>query len=183
MIRDQIAALVRGISAHDSLEEDHKTAILEWIASGAPLFRIRKPDVPNRHLVSYIVLTDPARGQVLLVDHKNAGLWLPCGGHVEPDEDPAETVRRELVEELRLEPTFLYRDPFFVTLTRTVGVDSGHDDVSLWYVLKADSTRTPWFDENEFNALAWFGFDEIPFERSDPHLRRFMNKLYTKLEI
>lgn len=29
--------------------------------------------------------------QVLLVDHKNAQLWLPTGGHVEPGEHPRDT--------------------------------------------------------------------------------------------
>jgi 8-oxo-dGTP pyrophosphatase MutT (NUDIX family) len=39
---------------------------------------------------------------VLLVDHKNARLWLPTGGHVEEGEDPRATVVRELKEELGL---------------------------------------------------------------------------------
>jgi hypothetical protein len=25
--------------------------------------------------------------------------------------------------------------------------------------------------------VRWFSFDEIPFERSDPHLRRFVEKM------
>ena len=39
-------------------------------------------------------------GGVLLVNHINAGLWLPPGGHVEPDEHPAQTASREALEEL-----------------------------------------------------------------------------------
>ena len=63
----------------------------------------QKPDVPPKHLVSYFALVDEARGKMLLVDHKLAGLWLPSGGHVEPDEDPRATVVREIAEELNLQ--------------------------------------------------------------------------------
>jgi 8-oxo-dGTP pyrophosphatase MutT (NUDIX family) len=182
-IRGRIAKLVAGVPPLDSIESNHQAEILDWIVSGAQLFRIHKPDVPRRHLVSYVALVDSARRKILLVDHKNAGLWLPTGGHVELDEDPALTARRELAEELKLEASFLYPDPFFLTVTRTIGIDSGHEDVSLWYVLSGDSSRATWFDAAEFNGVAWFGFDEVPFERSDPHMRRFMNKLQSRLGI
>ena len=182
-MRERLADLVRAVPAFDSIEAGHQAQILDWIASGAPLFRIRKPDVPERHLVSYVALVDPAHRKILLVDHKNAGLWLPTGGHVELDEDPAVTARRELAEELKLEAAFLFPDPFFLTVTRTIGLDSGHEDVSLWYVLAGDSEQPTWFDAAEFNMVEWFRFDAIPFERSDPHMRRFMNKLQARLGI
>ena len=57
------------------------------IESGSPIFRIQKPDVPNKHLVSYFVLFDEHNRKILLVDHKKALLWLPSGGHVEIDEE------------------------------------------------------------------------------------------------
>ncbi|MGO9605719.1 MAG: NUDIX hydrolase [Candidatus Binataceae bacterium] len=180
-IRDTIAGLVSAIAAHDATEASHKARVLDWIASGAPLFRIQKPDVPKQHLVSYFVLADLKHRKILLVDHKSAGLWLPSGGHVEPDEDPEATVHRELAEELRLAASFICKGPFFLTITRTIGIDAGHDDVSLWYVLSGDSESRIWFDENEFNAIRWFSFDEIPFDRSDPQLRRFMDKLEAHL--
>jgi 8-oxo-dGTP diphosphatase len=64
-----------------------------------------------------------------------------------------------------------------ITCTTTVGLTAGHRDVSLWYVVKADPQRPPTFDEQEFNAVKWFRFNEVPFERSDPHMRRFIEKL------
>ncbi len=86
-VRDKIAKIVMSIEPLDDLERDHRDSTLEWIRSGAPIFRARKPDVPPKHLVSYFALVDEPRGKLLLVDHKLAGLWLPSGGHVEPDED------------------------------------------------------------------------------------------------
>ncbi|HJO60034.1 MAG: NUDIX domain-containing protein [SAR202 cluster bacterium] len=39
---------------------------------------------------------------VLLHWHKKINLWLPPGGHVEPNEDPVEAVLREIFEETGL---------------------------------------------------------------------------------
>ena len=180
-VRDKIAKIVMSIEPLDDLERDHRDSTLEWIRSGAPIFRARKPDVPPKHLVSYFALVDEPRGKLLLVDHKLAGLWLPSGGHVEPDEDPTATVVRELSEELGLAADFVQAQPLFITVTRTVGEGGGHTDISLWYVLRGDSSRAIEFDRGEFHGVRWFGFDEIPFERSDPHMRRFVGKLRAML--
>jgi 8-oxo-dGTP diphosphatase len=175
-MRGKIDKIVVAIEPLDDLEREHRDSTLEWIRSGAPIFRTMKPDVPPMHLVSYFALVDDRRGKVLLVDHKLAGLWLPSGGHVEPDEDPRATVVREIAEELGLAAEFLNPDPLFITVT-PVGGDGGHTDVSLWYLLRGDSSRAIEFDRGEFHGVRWFGFDEIPFERSDPHMRRFMEKI------
>lgn len=81
----------------------------------------------------------------LLVDHINAGLWLPPGGHVEPDEHPADTARRETREELGIDPVFAEEpaQPSFITVTRTVGRDHRHVDVSLWFLLIGTAGHAP----------------------------------------
>ena len=75
---------------------------------------------------------------ILLVDHKNARLWLPSGGHVEPGEHPRTTVVRELREELGLDLTDALEAPLMLTISETVGISAGHLDVSLWYVINAN---------------------------------------------
>ena len=177
-MRNEIAAVVAAIDPIDELERMHRDSTIEWIRSGAPIFRTKKPEVPPKHLVSYFAVIDQQRGKLLLVDHKLAGLWLPSGGHVEPNEAPDATVARELSEELGLTADFIHAGPLFITVTRT-RKDGGHTDVSLWYLIRGDSSRVIEFDRSEFHSVRWFGFDEIPFERSDPHMRRFMGKLRT----
>jgi 8-oxo-dGTP diphosphatase len=125
-MRTRVETLVQMIQPYDALEQEQISATLTWIASGAPLCRIAKPDVPPQHLVAYFVLVDLAQEKLLLVDHKNAGLWLPGGGHVEPGEHPQATVRRELSEELAISADFLWVDPLFLTVTRTMGATAGH---------------------------------------------------------
>jgi 8-oxo-dGTP diphosphatase len=179
-MRDTIAEIVAAIEPLDELEREHRDSTLAWIRSGAPIFRIQEPDIPPKHLVSYFAVVDEQDGKLLLVDHKLAGLWLPSGGHVEPDEDPRATVVRELAEELGLAADFMQPRSLFITVTQTVGYGS-HIDVSLWYLLRGDSSCVIEFDRGEFHGVRWFGFDEIPFERSDPHMRRFVEKMRRSL--
>lgn len=173
----QVRDIVVHIKPYDDIEAEHIADALSWIDSGAPLFRVVKPDVPPKHLVSYCVLFDPTAEKILLVGHKKALLWLSPGGHVDLNEDPKEAARRECFEELGIEPEFLFEQPIFLTQTLTVGLTAGHTDVTFWYVIKGDSTASYAFDPDEFNDIRWFGLDEIPYEKSDVHQARFIEKL------
>ena len=182
MIRSEIRTIIASITPFDALEATHQMQALDWIDSGAGLFRVRKPATPDPHLVSYFIVIDRTAGKLLLVDHKKARLWLPSGGHVEPNEHPQVTVTREVVEELNMQASFLSERPLFITITETVGVTAGHTDVSLWYVLLGDASTSMQFDAHEFFGVQWFTPDEIPYERADPHLRRFVTKLNAMLD-
>ena len=175
-MRQIIADLVRTIRPYDPLEATHQQETLAWLASGAPLFRTQKPATPPQHLVAYVVLFDPAQQKLLLVDHKNAGLWLPSGGHVEVDEHPGATAAREFFEELGLYAHFVWPEPLFLTVTATVG-GVRHIDVSLWYVVHGDATQLLVYDTSEFHGIAWFALNQLPLTRCDPHLARFAAKL------
>ena len=49
-------------------------------------------------VAGYIYYND----KVLLVHHKKLDLWLPVGGHIEPNETPDEALHREVKEEVGL---------------------------------------------------------------------------------
>ena len=174
-VRAAIRREVASIRPFDAQEADHRSDALGWIDSGAPLFRTAKPATPPKHLVSYFAVVDGF--EILLVDHKNAQLWLPPGGHVEPGEHPRETVQRELLEELGFAAGHDIAEPLMVTCTATVGLTTEHIDVSLWYVVVAARTQRIRYDENEFAGAGWFRYSEAPFHRGDPHLARFLAKL------
>lgn len=175
---EEIAEIVRAIAPHDALEQAHINHTLTWIASGAPLYRTRKPATPAQHLVAYFVLLDRQQDKILLVHHKKSGLWLPSGGHVEPDEHPAATVARELMEELQGQAEFLFFDPLFLTVTQTVGNVAQHTDVSLWYMLHGDCTQPLDFDTEEFHTVAWYPLVALPSPaKMDPQMLRFRGKL------
>jgi 8-oxo-dGTP pyrophosphatase MutT (NUDIX family) len=172
LVRSQLER-IRPTSAN---EREHLDDALAWVDSGAPLCRTEKPATPAKHLVSYFPVVDGEH--ILLVDHKNARRWLPPGGHVEPGEDPRTTAVRELQEELGLGATEEeLAAPVMVTVTETVGLTSGHTDVSLWYLVKRSRSITLAFDTSEFTSVRWFHFSEVPLERADPNLEHFLCKL------
>jgi 8-oxo-dGTP diphosphatase len=179
-MRDQIAPLIGAIEPMDALEAAHRSVALNWIASGAPIFRTRAPDEPPQHLVCYVPLIDTAAGKILLGDDRNSGLLLPNGGRVEPGEDPRTAAIRELREELSIVAEFILEMPFFITVTQTLG-PSSHTDVSFWYPLRGDASSSVEFDRGEFEQMRWFDFEQIPRERTDPHMTRFIAKLKAHL--
>ncbi len=178
--RDRMRAAIREevqlIQPLDELEQETMLDVLAWIDSGAELCRLEKPATPPKHLVSYSAVIDDEH--VLLVDHINAELWLPAGGHVDPGEHPRDTALREAAEELSIEGEFLREGPVFVTIATTVGKTAGHTDVSLWYALRGDRTSSLGFDASEFRDARWFHKDDVPLDRTDRHMSRFLQKLY-----
>jgi 8-oxo-dGTP diphosphatase len=181
LIREEIITIVSSILPFDSVEKEHIDFAKNWIASGVEIFRIAKPDKPNIHLVSYFTIVDPSTSEFLLVDHKKAKLWLPPGGHVEINEHPQETVKREVREELGIEAKFIFEAPLFLTVTNTVGNVTLHTDVSLWYILEGNRHDQITFDTEEFYQIRWFHPNEIPYQNSDPHIRRFVDKSHRYL--
>ena len=173
--------LVRGIDPVDDLEAEHQRDTLRWLESTDDVFRRRKPVTPPRHLVSYVAVVDESDGSSLLVDHINAGLWLPPGGHVEPGEHPAVTAAREAREELGIDPTFATAPvrPSFLTVTETVGIDAGHTDVSLWFVVAGTRGMPVTIDHREFTEARWWTHREILGGPGgfDPHYQRFITKI------
>lgn len=146
------------------------------------MFRRSKPAIPDLHLVSYVVMVDRDNNSSLLVDHINASLWLPPGGHVEPDEHPADTARRELHEELGVDPALLRQleTPTFLTVTQTVGPQPAHTDVSLWFVVPGNRNMALQPDPGEFRSARWWTSVEVlgqPSSRFDPHYGRFASKV------
>ncbi|MFC3965040.1 NUDIX hydrolase [Nocardia jiangsuensis] len=178
---EAVAALISSIAPADDLERAHLHEAAAWVARTADIYRRVKPATPPRHLVTYVVVTTPERDAVFLVDHRKAGKWLPPGGHVEPGEHPGNTARREAEEELGLRPELgAGSAPLFLTITTTVNVDSGHEDVSLWYVTTAAPDAEFTLDEEEFRGGRWWTRDEIAAADPalfDPHLSRFLAKL------
>jgi len=175
-LKDEIAAEIASIGPLDAREHEDMRATLDWIRSGAGIFRIAKPDKPPKHLIAYFVVVDS--DHVLLVDHKNSGLWLPPGGHVDPGEHPRDTVIREAVEELGMKAQFERPEPVMLTVVETVGRTAGHTDVCLWYVLAGDRQVSLDYCREEFNSIRWFHRDEVPATRVEPNLARFFRKFY-----
>ena len=180
VVRERVTAVI----PFDDKEAADQAAILDWIDSGAPLFRVAKPATPARHLAVYFALIDDQNRRVMLVDHLKAKAWLLPGGHVDDGEDPRWSVEREAFEELGIAPKFheLFMQPTFVSVTQTRGEHS-HTDVTLWFALRGDQAAEIRPDPAEFNSVCWFGIDDEDWsaEHFDPHMNRFICKLTSAL--
>ena len=176
-MRDQIRSLLTQIKPLDEIEKKQIEETDSWVASGAPIFRIKKPDVPDKHLISYSILVDGE--YILLGEHKKSGLYLPPGGHIDVDEHPKVAAERELFEELYISPKLISDTPFFLTVSKTTVTPlhpSCHTDVTFWYLFQGNKEIPIAFDEREFSSVKWFKFGELPLERTDNHLKRFQEK-------
>ncbi len=182
-MRSRTHRLVAEIELIDASETADRKDILDWIDSGAPIHRTAKPATPPKQLVSYCVLVDSENDSVLLVDHLDAELWLPTGGHVDPGEDAPDAAIRKIREELSISPPFhpaIGPVPLLVTVTQTQGHSISHTDVNLWFVFAGSVEMELQPDPGEFAATNWSRLEDIrhgPDTRFEPNLPRFVDKL------
>jgi 8-oxo-dGTP pyrophosphatase MutT (NUDIX family) len=108
------------------------------------------------------------REKILLVNHPRYQRWLGPGGHIELDEDPEETVLREVAEETGLtirflrpaEPALDGHKPLPIPQFFSVHeANPPHRHISLEYVLLAESGEAVL--SSEHTALEWLSADEI----------------------
>jgi 8-oxo-dGTP diphosphatase len=124
--------------------------------------------------VSAVVLRDnlePARVHLLLTKRSDTGRWSLPAGIVEPSEQPAAAVLRELLEETRITAEV----ERLVLLTTDPDVIYPNGDtcqfVSMCFRCRYFSGEAQVGDE-ESTEVAWFPADELPDELSDIQRRR-----------
>lgn len=136
-------------------------------------FRWLKDNPPKKHFVVYnVVINDPCK-DFLLVHHRATGLWLPCGGHIEPNETPLNAALRELREELGIEAAPVNGRAFFVSISP--GEESSQH-ACLWFLFPVCSYPAITLNRDELIAANWFSREALPVGDSDPHLTRFLQK-------
>jgi 8-oxo-dGTP pyrophosphatase MutT (NUDIX family) len=114
------------------------------------------------------------QNKVLFVDHKKIKMWVCPGGHVELDEDPEQTLFRELEEETGLtkndvtvlseKPSnvmdkghkFLYTPNFLDMHT----FSDTHDHIGIMYILKSNTDKVI-LEKSAHNAMAWVAENEL----------------------
>lgn len=175
-MREEIRNIISNIKPFDPEEQREIENTLEWIDSGAEIFRIEKYDNPPKHIVTYAIIYDLEENKILMTDHKKAKMWLCPGGHIDINEHPKDCALREAKEELREDFELISETPIFLTSLLTFGLQPKHIDVALWYLMKGDSSKNYDFDRREFNDIKWYDLRGIP-TNTDPHMWRFIRKL------
>ena len=97
-------------------------------------------------------------GATLLHWHRKVGLWLPPGGHIEPNEDPIQAAAREALEEtgisVEILPTndrFAFHDPpqlsspatIMVEPIRSFGGEDAHHHIDMIYFSRPTDLERP----------------------------------------
>lgn len=123
---------------------------------------------------------------VILHPHAKLGIWLPPGGHIEPDEFPDEAALREVMEETGLavelvgergldvdypeQPVQLVR-PEGIQL-ETISADHQHIDL-IYFARPASAIRTL---PRLMDGMAWVASSELPGASLTTEVRDWCDK-------
>ncbi|MEK7137076.1 MAG: NUDIX domain-containing protein [Patescibacteria group bacterium] len=135
-----------------------------------------------RHFTATAFIVD-SKKRTLLLWHKRLSRWMPPGGHVDPDETPEETAKRECKEETGLNVEILgeeQRDLFALApaegriLKKPIAFllenipeskernEPAHQHMDFLYIAKLlDETQVVKLEEREGREARWFTHDEI----------------------
>jgi len=118
--------------------------------------------------------------KVLLIHHKSSGLWLPPGGHIDPDENSDDALIRELKEETGLDIIILNMSklpkegnvikplavPFDVNLHKV----KDHLHCCFFYIAEAKNPEKA-KPNKELLDLKWLTRDELETEDLQPDVK------------
>jgi len=126
---------------------------------------------------------------VLLVEHRKLGCWLYPGGHIDPDEDPAQAVLREVAEETGITcqiiaetrfshpATTVLPAPFTICVQDIPGnaATGPHQHIDMVYVLAPGSGQvTP--QPEEVSGCAWVPLAKVADLDTPPELPALIEK-------
>lgn len=134
-----------------------------------------------RHFTASAVVLDD-RDRVLLVHHNKVGRWLYPGGHIDPDEDPAQAAQREVLEETGVHTRVITDPPFthpavithappytILEMDVTDARVGAHRHIDLVYVLHA-TTTTLTAQLAEVGGARWVPLTELATLDTPPEL-------------
>jgi len=138
-------------------------------------------------------------GKTLLINHKKLNKWLPPGGHIDPNETPAEAASREVREETGLEIEFIRQENVWINrwnaksfdrpylcLLEEIPAHGGkptHKHIDMIY-LATPIGGIETANTEEIHEMRWFSIEEIEkmegdveiFEETRETIRTILNK-------
>lgn len=120
----------------------------------------------NREFCASIFVIDPETNKILLVKHKEFKKWVQPGGHMEHNETPEETAKREVYEETHIKveligERFPREDDFIRPLGIQCNRKDGYTQIDILYFGIPIGNTVPFVDDEETVAAKWFSREEL----------------------
>lgn len=138
--------------------------------------------MPSRHFTATAFLVD-SKKRTLLLWHKRNQRWMPPGGHIEPNETPEETAKRECKEETGLDTEIIgdTQSDLFVRnpaegrmLTKPIAMllehilaspergEPAHEHMDFLFLARPlDESQAVKIAEEESEKMRWFTREEV----------------------
>jgi 8-oxo-dGTP diphosphatase len=130
--------------------------------------------------------------KVLLIHHAKSGLWLPLGGHIDPNETPDSALIREIKEEIGLEVELLNQNPIplkgnieknlavpFYCNVHPVG---DHHHSCFFYICKALNPEDLKLEEGKILDYKWLTKEELKQDFVPEDVRNIAYKAFEAKE-
>jgi 8-oxo-dGTP pyrophosphatase MutT (NUDIX family) len=130
--------------------------------------------------------------KTLFVHHRKLDMWLPVGGHIDPNETFDDAIKREIKEETNLDVELMGNSgltpaahvkkilalPFDINL-HSVG---DHDHCCIFYLCKALNPEELKFRESELKNVKWLARKEISQVPLDEYISKQALKAFDLIE-
>lgn len=132
---------------------------------------------PHDHYCVFFLPVHRPTQQVYLGHHKKANLWIPPGAHIEPDESPRTTVKREVMEELQYEVHDKAFKLFDLSITHCTPGSACALHFDMWYLIEMDQLREFVFEEREFYDATWMPIKKALQITTNPDYKTILQSL------
>ncbi len=120
------------------------------------------------HFCVFTVPIVPSKRLIYMGHHIKANDWIPPGGHIDPGENPMQTVKREFDEELKYKITFEVVELFDFSVHNVE--KAGRDckiHLDVWYLVHLASPEDFLYDTGEFHDAGWMSYEEAAEKAMD----------------
>jgi len=139
---------------------------------------ITREDDPLSHVCAFFLPIHIPSGSIFLVHHKKANDWIPPGGHLDRNESPIQTVRREFAEELSFTLTSEPCIPFAATILPISNPRTPcRKHFDFWFLVAMRERASFAWDKREFHAAEWLPYRRAMRKTKQPEYAAIMSRL------
>lgn len=175
ILRELLKKNISAISSDPHVDKKTFAQFMLRLSDSAPLL---KQENAADHFCCFFLPVHIPSHSIYMVHHIKAQSWIPPGGHIEPDEIPEETIRREFKEELDFtltdEPIRLFNIGIKHINAKTHPCRVHYD---LWYSVACREKAPYRFLKQEFYDANWYGIQDALTIMSHPDYQDIIRKM------